>query len=337
MAKRRKGKWKPLSEPKKWNDGKEVTVMKAGKVLEGGKTVAEGVSLTRGGISKDGREYPKVGKFWISSNMNVESWLNWLYLELRDLFHKLWGQEIKFDSVELGKKIELLESEKEGKEKEIESLRCELEEYKTLGEDLEAKKELAKGIKEDSKELDKILKDFRENYILYSYKNDIRHEQQIKVFLEKNKWLLGIDCQFCKKNVPLDNQTQIDMHVVNSFGQNKIYEFKSPNLKPFLAKNGGRLHATPVLSEALDEIINYMKRTDLNAQLISEGGLKIIKPSGIIIIGYNLSSAEKDLLETWNFFLFPHIRIIPYDELLKQAEEEVKLISRAKKEFAKNS
>ena len=119
------------------------------------------------------------------------------------------------------------------------------------------------------------------------------------------------------------------MHVINSFGQNKIFEFKSPNLSPY--KQGDeykRLKATKELLEAIDEIISYIRRTGLNANFLPQMGLKIIEPSGIIVIGYNLDAEEITLLETWNQFLYPHIRIITYNSLLSKAKQEISLFDK---------
>jgi len=331
---KKKNGWKELYPRKKWTDGKEVTIMDVGKVNNN-----EGISLKRAGLNREGKEYPKKGKFWISSKMDVESWINWLYSSIKEVFRNLWGKSISTDLDKIQERIKKLEDEKNTKENEIEDLRKELENFQILKEELKKKEELIKNLKKDPVDCQNSFDDFEKNYVQYSFNNDKRYEEKVKEFLEENKWLLGLDCEFCKKNVNLDQQTQIDLHVVNNFGQNKVFEFKSPNLKVFDRKKDDsykRLKASAHLLEGLDEIITYIKRTKINAQLLPEGGLKIIEPTGIIVIGYNLDVVEKDFLETWNNFLYPHIRIISYNSLLNKAKQELELIKKVKKEKIKN-
>jgi len=326
---KKKNGWKELLPRKKWTDGKEITIMDIGKFNK-----QEGISLKRAGLNMDGKEYPKSGKFWISSKTDIESWINWLYFNIKEIFKRLWEKSLTTDLDKVQQKIKDLEKEKRDKENEIETLRKELESYQSIKEGLKKKEELIKNLKKDSLDYQKIFEDFEKNYVLYSFNNKKRYEEKVKGFLEKNKWLLGLDCEFCKKNINLDQQSQIDLHVINNFGQNKIFEFKSPDLKPFDRKKDNiykRLKASSYLLEALDEIIGYIKRTKIKAQQIHEGGLKIIEPTGIIVIGYNLDSTERDLLETWNGFLYPHIRIISYNSLLNKAKQELDLIKKVKK------
>lgn len=324
-----RAKWTPFLPERRWQDGSDISTLNAGKYNK-----HEGISLKRKGIDRQGKEYQKSGKYWISSNTNANSWINWLYLNIKDIFRNLWQKEIEIgNSQKIGKKIEELNKELGNKEVEISRLVAELAEYNLVKEELEKKKELASKMQNSPESYEKILKDFKENYVERSYKNNTRNEDKIKGFIENNRWLLGLDCEFCKKNVNIDQQTQLDLHIINNFGHNKIFEFKSPNLPPFISDTTyKRLKATKDLLEALDEIICYMKRTNLNAQISAQGGLKILEPSGFIVIGYSLNQEQTNLLEAWNMILYPHIRIITYNHLLDKAKNELSLI----KEVLKN-
>lgn len=323
-----KTKWTSLSQERRLNSKGDITTLEAGRY---GKL--EGISLKRKGVNKEGKEYKKA-KFWIPSEMDVGSWLSWICSNIRDIFEAVWKKKVVIvDSEKINEKISELNNELKDKETEFTKIQTELQEYRSLKENINQKKELAGKLPNNSKEYEEKFNELKTNYIEHSYNNDIAYEDKVKEFLVNNKWILGLDCEFCEKNINIDQQTQLDLHVINSFGHNKIFEFKSPNLPPFdytKENKHKRLKASRQLLEGLDEIITYVKRTKLNAELSSQGGLKILEPTGIIVIGFNLNSEQISLLETWNTFLYPHIRIITYNSLLSKAKQELELIKKVK-------
>jgi antiviral defense system Shedu protein SduA len=193
----------------------------------------------------------------------------------------------------------------------------ELEEFIKRQEiELKLAKKLLGSITDYKKELDLI-----ENEINESKEKNQRKEQDVKKLIVKSKWVLGLDCQVESQEKSVDTQTAIDMHVITGQGENKIFEFKSPNLLPFeKEKEGTRLKLTAHLSEGLNQLITYMRRADIYSELERAGTNKIMRPAGVIVIGYKLEKQQLMNLKDWNFHLRPHIQIITYDTLLKGAK-----------------
>ena len=127
------------------------------------------------------------------------------------------------------------------------------------------------------------------------------------------------------------------MHIITELYQNKIFEFKSPNKKPFYQKGKDtRFYITKDLAQGLNQLVIYMKKANVYAQLLEPGTYKeAANALGFIVIGYDLSRDELDLLSFWNFHLRPHIRIITYNELITSAKQQLINIQHAR-EIIKN-
>ncbi|OIO62261.1 hypothetical protein COT48_03340 [Candidatus Woesearchaeota archaeon CG08_land_8_20_14_0_20_47_9] len=61
-----------------------------------------------------------------------------------------------------------------------------------------------------------------------------------------------------------------------------------------------------------------------------EGTYGIQKASGVIVIGYNLEDAEKEMVTELNFHLRPHIQIITFNELIENIKQELEVIGSIK-------
>ena len=65
-----------------------------------------------------------------------------------------------------------------------------------------------------------------------------RDEQSIKLKLKESRWILGIDCEVKASEKEVDPQLAIDLHIKTEVGEDKVFEFKSPNIKLFFKKEG---------------------------------------------------------------------------------------------------
>jgi len=173
-----------------------------------------------------------------------------------------------------------------------------------------------------------------QNLIKESHENKIGKEEEIKIKIKNNNWLLGLECQVEAKNKRVDTQTQIDLHIITRFGHHRIFEIKSPNLKPFVRKYkdpSKRLILSSELSDGLSELITYMRKTDVYSVMKEEGTYGIQKATGVILMGYNPEEAEKEMLNEINFHLRPHIQIITYNDLIKNINQELEVVGSIKR------
>jgi len=198
-------------------------------------------------------------------------------------------------------------------------------------EELELAKQVSGKIERFVKQLEE-LKSEIEN----SKNKDLRKEKEVKKKIRRNRWVLGLDCQVKAKEVPIDTQTALDLHIKTDLGEDRVFEFKSPNLNPFFKKeNRKRLNIDKELSEGINQLIDYMKKADIYSNLEEEGTYKIKKPSGVIVMGYNLPKEQVTLLKNWNFYLRPHIRIVTYNDLLESAYQNLEYIKGVRKDLEK--
>jgi hypothetical protein len=242
------------------------------------------------------------------------------------------------------------ETKESSKEEEIEAYEEKLNEItKKLSEDRD-ELETVKQNEETNRhrEYAFIIKDRLNNFqttfnelkqlIKESIEKNVGKEEKIKEKIKKNKWLLGLECDIDAKNQDIDNQGEIDLHIKTKYDEDKIFEIKSPNIKPFIGKRMNsktktRLIMSDELADGLSELIFYLERTNLYAELKLQGGYGISKASGFILIGYNLTDDEKTMINYLNFHLSPHIRIITYNDLENNIERELETV----KKFAKSS
>ena len=158
-----------------------------------------------------------------------------------------------------------------------------------------------------------------------------RDEKKIKDMLYENRWMLGLDCVVKAREKPIDTQASIDMHIQTELGQDKIYEFKSPALLPFKKrKTDSRLEVDQEFSEGVNQVIQYLQKTDYRATQATPGGYGIAKAIGTIIIGYDLDGEQANLLKEWQFHLRPHVDVKTYNDLIDSAKRQLENIKFAR-------
>lgn len=251
---------------------------------------------------------------WVPKKSNLPNWLNWLISSIRKLVNKFWGNDIAILTEEARHYKHQAEDYKKRWLEAEDNLKKKQKEY----ENIELYRELAKDVS-NIKNYKQCLDELK-ILIEESYKEDKGMELKIRDKLRNNKWLLNIDCEVQSKEEQVDIQSAIDLHIKTKFQQDKIFEFKSPNLKLFYQeKKKSRLKINKKFANAINQLIHYMRRLDLYSQIDSPGVYGVYKSEGTIIAGYNLNNKEKKLIKDWNFHLSPHIKIVTYNELLKNA------------------
>jgi len=311
-----------ILEQEKWEDNKYV--IEAG-VVKSGKT--EGVAVRT--AKKYSHRAPIWRKsFYIQKDQKVSEILNWLFATMKKFFLKFWGKKIitKEDIRQSNREVEELRKKLKEQENENSLLK---EAFENRQKELQLAYEVIDNIKQYSKILNgfeaKVKKAIRENK---------RIEELVKKELKKNRWILGLDCEVKAKNKKIDTQTEIDLHIITNYGEERIIEVKSPNIDLFtVRKKGGRFNINHEIAIGLSELIEYMRRTGIYSALRQRGTYGIDKPIGRILAGYKLSRDQEEILNEWNFYLGPYIKIITFEELIKSAKKEIDLLETAKKAF----
>lgn len=290
---------------------------------------------TEGVAIRTSKKYPgkspiRRKSFFIQKDQKVSEILNWLFITIKNFFSKYWGKEIitKEELKQMQGSIKISR----------EKLRKQEDKYEKLQSRFLVQKrelQLAHEVIDNISTYKIKLKEFKLK-IEESVKNNKHIEEWVKKEIKENRWILGLDCEVKAKNQDIDIDTEIDLHVVTNYGEQRIIEVKSPNLSIFHAKKtGGRMDISSAVKTGLSELIEYMRRTDINSGLKKRGNYEIQKPIGRLLIGYKLSAAEKEILNDWNFHLAPYIKIITFKELIISAKKEIALIGSASQKFKK--
>ena len=165
-----------------------------------------------------------------------------------------------------------------------------------------------------------------------SSKNDELKEKEVKQKIKENRWFLGLECEIGATEKQVDIQTAIDLHILTDFNQDKVFEFKSPNLQPFYRKSDTtRLYIKSELGEAMHQLIIYLRKTNLYSSSKEEGVYGIRGPSGYVVMGYKINQAQQDSLKDWNFHLRPHILLLTYDDVIVHAKRQLENIKSVRK------
>ncbi len=322
MPKRKKrnriGNFEDLGISERWEDGERVT---EAKILnrKTPKTEEIGISIRMGKKAEylDGR--PRFGKgIWITEKIDISGWLKWFIATVKKLYYKAFKKRIEIEDISFWKS-------------KVKELTEKLAEAQTRVKELEQREEEKKKLYELAEKVIDQFQKYKNVFTKFvglvekSYKENLRLEEQIKSFIKENRWLLGLECEIEAKNKRIDASFQIDLHVVTKYNQNRIFELKSPNLNPFKIE-GKRVLISRELTEALSELIRYMKETDIYSKIKSSGMYGIHKPTGVIVIGFELSDEEREFLDTLNFFLYPHIQVITYQDLIENSRRELSLL-----------
>lgn len=314
-------KFKPVIEPDNWESGRKVSQASYLQRDDGTKGISFKLGTKNNYMSR-----PRWAKtIWIDEELDLPLWLNWFIKTLKKGYFTLFG-----------KKVKDVDEEKEYYKTKIEELTRNLAQTQTLLEEAEKreqsfleKQEYARKVQSNLAEYKTIFRKFKE-LIENSKTQNKGEEEKIKTEILNNRWLLGLECSVEAKNQRVDNQTQIDLHIKTKYDQDRIFEVKSPNEKPFIRKpnknNNRRLVITDVLADGLSELVLYLRRTDIHSEQRSKANYGIQKASGYILMGYNLDTDELEMLGEINFHMYPHIQIMTYNDLLKNIERELEII-----------
>lgn len=324
MANEKEGKnsFEKIGPTEQWEDGRKVSVATP---LMRKKDNKKGISIKIGSkVNYMGS--PRFGStIWIDDELNFPLWLNWFIKTVKKSYLGVFGKKI----TSIDEEVEFFKNKKEELSKQLAEAQIKLEKAEKNEQELKKTIELAKETK------GKYKRDFNKVYgefvllIEESIKNKIGKEEEIKEKIKKENWLLGLECFVGAKNEDVDKQAEIDLHIKTKYNKDFIFEIKSPNKKPFNRKdenNKRRYVISSELSEALSEVIVYLRKTDVYSDKASEGAYGVQKAEGIVLMGANLDEEEKRIVKEINFHLYPHIQIITYDDLKERIKREIELL-----------
>ncbi|PIO03801.1 hypothetical protein COT48_03335, partial [Candidatus Woesearchaeota archaeon CG08_land_8_20_14_0_20_47_9] len=180
---------------------------------------------------------------------------------VKKLYFNLFGKKI----LEVDESFEYYQTKVEKLTRELAEAQKRLEESEAKSEERKQLLELAKKEIGNLETYKTIFQEFQ-NLIEQSNKDNTGKEEEIKNKIKDTHWLLGLECHVEAKNKNIDTQTQIDLHIMTRFGHHRIFEVKSPNVKPFSRKDEDkkrRFIISPELADGLSELITYMRRTDV--------------------------------------------------------------------------
>jgi hypothetical protein len=288
------------------------------------KDGTKGISIRTGKKTEWNKGKVVYGKsVWIDDDLDLPSWLSWFVKTIKKMYFDLFGKKLQADNeVEEYYQLKLTKLTKE-----LAITQQKLEEAEQKSEDYQKTLELARQIRTPQKDMKNKYYEF--NLIIKQSIDEKKgKEEDIKRKILENPWLLGLECSVEAKNKDIDTQTEIDLHIKTKYNQDKIFEFKSPNVSLFERKNNetSRFNISKDLAEGLSELIIYLTKTDFYSQVKLEGTYGIKKATGFIVAGFNISEKEEEMLKDLNFFLGPHIQIITYNDLQKNIEKELALI-----------
>lgn len=312
-------------DPEFWESGVDVSEAKALETPEGKKGVSIRLGKKVDRVNKE--PYRRFNKtVWIDEDIDLPSWLGWAIKSIKKLYFKLFRKRIRT----LDEEVAYWKTKSEETTNQLVLVTQKLEDAQTKNEETLRKIEFA------NKVLDK-LQDFETkhdqltNLISESITNNTGKEDEIKTKIKENPWLLGLECGVEAKNKDVDPQTQIDLHIKTKYNQDRIFELKSPNLKPFeRKKDTSRVFISPVLADGISELILYLQKTDWYSNQKTSGNYGIQKASGYILIGKSLTVDEAAFLKELNFHLYPHIQILTYDDLEENIKQELEIIKNIK-------
>ena len=263
---------------------------------------------------------------WIPNRINLSEWFRWFSKTIKKFTYKIWGKQIDDLSEEVSaykEKVELLNNE-------LVEAKINLKYAEERLNKQQIELALANEVIDKIEEYESKLTEF-ENEVKRISLGKNREESLVKTKLKESKWILGIDCEVKASEKTVDPQLAVDLHIRTEIGEDKVFEFKSPNINPFFKKKeDSRLYISDELSQGINQLILYLRRTDLYSVLTEEGTYKIQAPSGIVVMGYNLSDEEKRLLKNWNFQLRPHIKIVTFNELIEHGKRQLQNIKYAR-------
>jgi hypothetical protein len=305
-----------------WTDGAFASKISLGK-SSGGQ---EGIKIRTAKRTWRFNEH-RYG-IWLPKGINLTGWVKWALVSIKKYSRKFWGMDLDVNILE--EEVSIYKEQVKTLEGELEETRLRLNDTEELlriqQEDRERAEKLVSKIEEYEKELAEFIALLDDSSI-----NNTLREKEVKKKIKENRWFLGLECEIGATEKQIDIQTAIDLHLLTDFNQDKIFEFKSPNLAPFQRKHGeSRLYIKPELSEGMHQLIIYMRKTNLYSFSKEEGTYGIRGPSGYVVIGYKIDQAQKEAITDWNFHLRPHIVLLTYDDLVNNAKRQLQNIKNAR-------
>lgn len=262
---------------------------------------------------------------WIPKEINVNKWFSWLVEGIKKLVQRRWKQELdpaqeveqyKEEIRRLAEQLAIAENRRKVAEEKVKQRDGEIRYARQLIDKLDTYEKAFIQFKDEVKRQ----KD-----------EAARDESILKKILLENRWLLGLDCVVLAKEKSIDIQASIDAHIQTNLGQDKIFEFKSPALSPFKRKtNNSRLEITMDFAEGLNQLVQYLKKTDYLATQNTESGYGVQKAIGRLVIGFQLDDSQIELIKEWNHHLRPNIEIKTYDDLITSASNQLENIRYAR-------
>lgn len=266
---------------------------------------------------------------WLPRGLNLTVWVKWIIFSIKKYSKKFWNVEVDVNLLE--EEASIYKEQVKTLEEELEKTKFKLKDTEELlrieKEDRERAQKLISKIEEYEKELSEFI-----TLLDDSSENDELKEKEVKKKIKENRWFLGLECEIGATEKPVDVQTAIDLHIMTDFNQDKIFEFKSPNLKPFYRKGEDtRLYIKTELGEAIHQLIIYLRKTNLYSYSTEEGTYGIRGPSGYVVIGYKIDQTQQDAIKDWNFHLRPHILLLTYDDVVIRAKRQLENIRSVRK------
>lgn len=311
-------------ESDKWTDGNFSSQISLGQSSRG----QEGIKIRTAKKTWSFNEH-RYG-IWLPKGMNLSGWIKWALLTIKKYSKKFWGADLD---------VNILKEEVDVYKERVKVLEDELD---NANSKLKVTEELLKIQEEDRKRAEKLVSKIGEyekglaEFVAIlndSSKNGDLKEKEVKQKIKENRWFLGLECEIGASEKQVDKQTAIDLHILTDFNQDKLFEFKSPNLQPFYRKGDTtRLYMKIELGEAIHQLIIYLRKTNLYSFSKEEGVYGIRGPSGYVVMGYKLDQFQLDALKDWNFHLRPHILLLTYDDVVTQAVRQLKNIKSVRRE-----
>jgi len=277
--------------------------------------------------------YPDVKQgLWLSQKIDVKAFFQWLTRYLKKVSLKVWGKNINLDS----EQVKLQREEVDHLKKQLVEKQAQLEDAEAQLAHKERFKRLAGQVPGSVDTYTSAINELK-RLVRKSKVEDKRMENEVRDFIAENKWVLGLDCEIGAKEQPIDVSHTLDLHIITDQGQDRVFEFKSPNLMPFKhgKKKGARPEITLTLADGINQLIQYLRQTNLYSWINSPENYGVYSASGVVVMGFKLDKEDLNLIKDWNRHLYPHVQIVTFDELIASAKKQLDIIKKAKEESGK--
>ncbi|WP_458190935.1 Shedu immune nuclease family protein [Haladaptatus sp. NG-WS-4] len=163
-------------------------------------------------------------------------------------------------------------------------------------------------VERDAVKAEHAIKYARTKSILEEFRQKIEREEaesEYQEFLEDNPWLFGQEYvqQIELRELTRDEEVDFCFESVDGFFD--VIEIKKPETT-VLVEDGSHdtYKASAELSSAIAQVQNYIYRIEqAQGNILMRDGMNMVKPRGIIVIGDDLSSDERESLRVMNSHL----------------------------------